>query len=142
MATGEMKDYERDKDDPLRFAWQMREENDEFLHRQRWWWWCHYQNGTLKNMRQLEAQRLSCEAEQVVDELVRQMGYRTQMTTHKCPFDLWVQDEAGRAIKVEVKISRFHPLKKVAVVTSVTCVTTTRPTCWFSSPVTARIGLL
>ena len=109
MAAGEIMDYERNKDDPL--YWQMREENDEFLRRQRWWW-VHFKNGTLKNKRQREAQQLSREAEQVVDALVRQMGYRTQTTTHKCPFDLWVQDEAGRAVKVEVKISRYHQLKK------------------------------
>ncbi|MCB0191924.1 MAG: hypothetical protein KDJ65_08270 [Anaerolineae bacterium] len=102
-------DHERDKDDPL--YWQMRQETDEFLRRQRWWW-AHYQNSTLKNKRQIESQQLSHQAEQVVDALIRQMGYRTQTTTHKCPFDLWVQDEAGRAVKVEVKISRFHRLKK------------------------------
>ena len=100
--------FPSDKDDPL--YWQMRQENDEFLRRQ--YWWRNWQNGTLKNSHQLEAQRLSREAEQIVDRLVRQMGYHTQTTTHKCPFDLWVQDDTGRAVRIEVKISRFHALKK------------------------------
>lgn len=98
-----------DKEDPL--YWQMRQENDEFLRRQ-YWWWRNYLNGALKSNRQLEAQRLSREAEQRVDKLVRQMGYHTQPTTHKCPFDLWVQDEAGRAVRIEIKISKYYRLKK------------------------------
>jgi len=101
--------YLSDKDDPL--YWQMRQENEEFLSRQ-YWWWRHYQDGTLKNNRQLEAQRLSREAEQIVDELVQGMGYQTNPTSHKCPFDLWVRDDVGRAVRLEIKISRYHQAKK------------------------------
>ncbi len=100
--------YPPDKDDPL--YWQLRQENEEFPRYQ--YWRRHGQNGTLKNNRQLETQRLSREAEQIVDELVRKMGYRTNPTPHKCPFDLWVQDEVGRAVRLEVKISQYHRAKK------------------------------
>ena len=102
-------DVEYDKDDPL--YWQMRQEYEDIL-RRNYWWWRHYLNGTLQSQRQREAQRLAREAEQRIAQRVQAMGYQANPTTHKAPFDLWVQDDLGRAVRVEVKISRYYYSKK------------------------------
>jgi len=104
--TGNPEDYLQDKDDPL--YWQMRQENERFLRRQQWR--VQYGNGTLQS--QGELQRLAREAEQIVAERVETMGYQATLTTHKCPFDLWVCNHTGRAVRVEVKLSRYHPHKR------------------------------
>lgn len=107
--TVKHEDYLRDKDDPL--YWQMREEHEAFLRRQ-YWWWFHYHNGTLCSQRRKKLQQLAREAERIVAEEVRSLGYYAYPTTHKCPFDLWVEDNAGRMIKVEVKISLYYVSNK------------------------------
>jgi hypothetical protein len=90
--------------DPL--YWTMRQDNDAFLQRQRWWW-LHYLNSTLVSQRQRHAHELAAEGEQIAAGLIRSLGYEAHQTTHKCPFDLWVNDAAGRAARVEVKTSLF-----------------------------------
>jgi hypothetical protein len=87
--------------------WTLRQENDEFIKRQRWWW-RHLLAGTLKSIRQRQLFALATEAEQAVAAMIRARGYRVYLTTHKCPFDLWVVDGAGRAARVEVKISLYR----------------------------------
>lgn len=109
LETGQLEAFQSDKDDPL--YWQMRQEYEDFLRRHHWWWW-HYLNDTLQRQRQREAQRLAREAEQSIAQHVQAMGYQVNPTTHKAPFDLWVQDDLGRAIRVEVKISRYHHSQK------------------------------
>jgi hypothetical protein len=52
--------------------------------------------------------RLGRQAETAVTTRLQAMGYQVHPTTHKCPFDLWVADGQGRAIRVEVKISLYH----------------------------------
>jgi hypothetical protein len=94
---------ELDKDE---LYWQLRQENDQFLERQRWWW-KHMANGILKSQAQRERQRLAREAEQLISGRLALMGYQVNPTTHKCPFDLWVADDQGRAVRVEVKISLY-----------------------------------
>jgi hypothetical protein len=85
--------------------WALRQENEAFLWRQHWWW-RHFLNGTLKS-RQL-VQRLAQEAEVLVARRIQTFGYQVYPTTHKAPFDLWVEDDVGRAVRVEVKISLYH----------------------------------
>lgn len=51
---------------------------------------------------------LAREAEQAVATRLRAWGYAVHPTTHKCPFDLWVANPAGRAARVEVKISLYN----------------------------------
>lgn len=85
--------------------WTLRRENDEFLKRQHWWW-VHWLRGDLASQRQVALKKLSDEAEESMRDHIRaQFGYRVNLTTHKCPFDLWVEDSAGRAARIEVKIS-------------------------------------
>jgi len=96
--------WESDSRDPL--YWQMRRENDAFLLRQ-YWYWRHWANGALLGHRR-RSQELARDAERIVARLIRQMGYQVHPTTHKCPFDLWVSDAHGRAIRVEVKISLYN----------------------------------
>ncbi len=95
----------RDRNDPQ--YWQMRQKNDEFLRRQ-YWWARHHLNGTFKSQRQRELQALAEEAEWLVKKLAEKMGYLSNLTTYKCPFDLQIWDDAGRTIRVEVKISRWN----------------------------------
>lgn len=80
--------------------WEQRQENDRFIKSQGW------QPARTEEQRRREA--LAAEAEEQVAELLRQMGYRVNPTTRNCAFDLWVADEADRAIKVEVKISLYN----------------------------------
>ncbi len=92
----------RDRNDPL--YWQMRQKNDEFLRRQ-YWWARHHLNGTLIND---QRQKLAREAERIVSNLARKLGYQATSTPHKCPFDLWIRGDDGRAVRIEVKISLYH----------------------------------
>ncbi len=100
-----LSDWEPDKADPL--YWQLRREFEAALRRQHWWW-AHFCRGTLRSQRQLEAQRLSRAAERQGAGLIGAMGYQVHPTTHKAPFDLWVDDGQGRGVRVEVKISLYH----------------------------------
>jgi hypothetical protein len=113
MATAsqffDQEDCLQDKDDPL--YWQIRREFEETQRRQHWYWH-HYHHGTLKSQPQRELQRLAREAEQIVAERVQELGYLAYPTTHKCPFDLWVEDYSKRAVRVEVKISLYHLSKR------------------------------
>jgi hypothetical protein len=86
--------------------WTLRQENDEFLKRQKWWW-RHFIAGTLKSIRQRKAMALAAEAEASVAAMIRERGYDVALTTHNCPFDLWVQGDQERAARVEVKISLY-----------------------------------
>lgn len=62
--------------------------------------------------RRREQHRLARQAEQQVAGRLRTRGYLVHPTTHKSPFDLWVQDQSGRAARVEVKISLYNQSSK------------------------------
>lgn len=62
----------------------------------------------LRDEHRRELVSLAREAEQAVAAQLRAWGYLVHLTTHKCPFDLWVANEAGRAARVEVKISLYN----------------------------------
>jgi hypothetical protein len=89
--------------------WQLRQEQEDFLQRQHWWWY-HFINGTLKSHN--SAFQLAQEAEWLVAKQMASFGYYVYPTTHKTPFDLWVENDAGHAIKAEVKISRYNQHKR------------------------------
>lgn len=91
-------------------CWAIRLDFEAVMRRLHWWLW-HSYRGTLTSPRQREQQRLAREAEELVARHVRTLGYQAYPTTHKCPFDLWVADQQGRAIRVEVKISLYHESK-------------------------------
>jgi hypothetical protein len=90
--------------------WDQRLANDAFLRGMRWWWW-HYTHGSLKSQLELLRLRQAREAEDQVAERIRALGYGVYATTPNCPFDLWVCDAAGRAARVEVKLSTCHDNK-------------------------------
>jgi hypothetical protein len=103
QLAGTLQEPISDRDDPL--YWAMRQENDEFLKRQRWWWE-HWLRGNLVSQQQRRRQALSDQAEDRMAGFIRAtFGYKVHQTTHKCPFDLWVENSAGQAARVEVKIS-------------------------------------
>jgi hypothetical protein len=86
--------------------WLLRRENDEFL-RRRQWWARHFAAGTLVSQRRRAANLLSQEGEAKAIELIGRQGYEAYPTTHKCAFDIWVQDAHGQAARVEVKTSLY-----------------------------------
>lgn len=89
--------------------WQLRQQHEDFLYRQHWWWQ-HFCNGTLKSQSQVH--RLAQEAEVWVARKVAAFGYQVYLTTYKAPFDLWVEDDAGHAVRLEVKISLHRKHKR------------------------------
>lgn len=87
--------------------WQL---NDELaaLYRRNFWFWRHFFMGTLK--RQVERARLhqSRRAEEQIADFIRdEFCYQAYLTTHNCPFDLYVSD-GRQAARVEVKLSTYH----------------------------------
>lgn len=90
--------------------WDQRLANDAFIKNINWWM-RHWLAGTLKNQLELLRLRQAAAAEDLVADRIRAMGYRVYSTTANCPFDLWVCDTAGRAARVEVKLSTCHENK-------------------------------
>ena len=84
----------------------LHQENHQFLRTQQFR--C-YTTAEEAKSKQIELAR---EAEQQVARRVQSLGYQVNLTSHKCPFDLWVADHTGRAIQVEVKLSRYHQHKR------------------------------
>lgn len=95
----------QDRDDPL--YWRMRRERDAALLRQHWWW-RHYLAGNLVSQRQRRHLALAANVEAKVATFIRLLGYAAHQTTSRCPFDLWVANESGQAIRVEVKASLYN----------------------------------
>jgi hypothetical protein len=80
--------------------WALRQENDQFIKQQQW--------QPALSQAAVERKRLGTEAEEKVTEYLRALGYQVNPTPDNCEFDLWVAGSAGRAIRVEVKISLYH----------------------------------
>lgn len=98
-----------DKDDPL--YWQMRRDLYAFLTHQHWWWF-HFTNGSLHSLKKRAAAILARWAEERAAEWIRAMGYKVWLTTPNCPFDLWVSNDQGNSVRVEVKVSLYYDSPK------------------------------
>jgi hypothetical protein len=84
----------------------LHQENDQFLRTQQ------YRRHYAAEAAKIKKMILAREAEQFVARQAQSLGYRVNLTTHKCPFDLWIRDNTGRAIRVETKISRYNQHKR------------------------------
>lgn len=86
-----------DKD---RVYWPLRREVDKFLRRQ-----AHRRPVAGSHVER------GIEGEKLVANWVRAMGYQVHRTVSPHPFDLWIVDSVGRAIRAEVKLSLYNPAK-------------------------------
>jgi hypothetical protein len=84
----------------------LHQEHNQFLRSQQF---RRYYTAEEARAKQVELAR---KAEQLVARQVQSLGYQVNLTTHKCPFDLWVADYTGRTIQVEVKLSLYHQHKR------------------------------
>lgn len=78
---------------------------DQQQRRDRWAWY----HWAQSRQTQQDHIRLAHQAEGLVAEIARSMGFTTLVTNHTHPHDLEVIDSAGRAARVEVKIALPHP---------------------------------
>lgn len=95
--------------DPIQIK--LRKELQESVRRSIWWQRNHAA-GSLVSIRHRLAHQVAAQGEAAAAEMIRELGYQAHYTTHKCPFDLWVSDSAGRAARVEVKTSLYHQTSK------------------------------